>query len=466
MDRQHNQYGEAILGVNAAREGAEQARLRFDPVILAGPQRGFAEAIVPAICDRSGWTHHAAAAQPDHVHTLISAAVEGQTVRRLLKRLLSQELSARWPLPSGASWWAEGGSVKWVWDEPYFNNGQRTPVVNAACWRVPTPALPRHYNRTVSTPILLSTWSFGQPANRAAWPRLVDADGSSLDAVEAVCRHCEADPANHTVGLGGWPDASGEVSLDASVMLSPAWCGSVSYVRHYIHAVSIARLVMEKTPHVMLTADGAERLAAEHGFAPVPTLLTDETRDAWQKWKAGHGFQCFANIEEFAIPLPAEGDDADTRPAIDPDRHHDTIGSLALDCTGTLASACSTSGLAWKLPGRVGDSPIIGQGLYVDPKAGAAVATGTGELMMGCCATFLAVEKMRSGDDPQRAAEAVVRRIADSYQIRRDHQVGLITLAPDGRWGSAALRPGFRVAVKSPDRDELTDPGHILLPAM
>ena len=143
--------------------------------------------------------------------------------------------------------------------------------------------------------------------------------------------------------------------------------------------------------------------------------------------------------------------------------NHDTIGSLALDCTGVLAGACSTSGLAWKLPGRVGDSPGIGHGLYVHPKFGAAVATGTGELMMGICATHLAVEQMRGGATPQQAAEAVIQRVIESYELRENHQVGLIVLSPDGRWGSAALRGGFRVAFHSETRDELVDPGRVFL---
>lgn len=317
----------------------------------------------------------------------------------------------------------------------------------------------------MTAPLILSTWSFGRAANEAAWPCLVDRGRSSLDAVEQVCRHCEEDVGNKTVGRGGYPDASGRVSLDASIMLSPAWCGSVAYVRKYVHAVTIARLVMEQTEHVMLAGDGAEALAAEHGMEQ-GDLLSEGAKKAWEEWKAKRGGEMVANVEERGVGGDSEDpwDPLYSGSEGEGEGTHDTIGALALDCSGVLAGACSTSGLAWKRPGRVGDTPIVGAGLYVDPKHGAAVATGTGELMMGVCATFLAVESMRGGMGPQAAAEAVVRRVAESYEIRDEHQVGIIVLRPGGEWGSAALRPGFRVAVRSERRDEMVEPLHILLP--
>jgi N4-(beta-N-acetylglucosaminyl)-L-asparaginase len=300
----------------------------------------------------------------------------------------------------------------------------------------------------MTAPLILSTWSFGRAANNAAWPYLVDHSKSSLDAVEQACRHCEADPKNMTVGYGAYPDRGGQISLDASIMLSPAWCGAVAYVRRFMHPITIARLVMEHTEHVMLAGEGAEQFALRHGLEP-SELLSDASREAWQKWIDEHGGVAHANIEESAVD----------------DDNHDTIGALALDCTGVLAGACSTSGLAWKLPGRVGDSPGIGQGLYVHPKYGAAVATGTGELTMGICATHLAVESMRQGATPQQAVEAVVQCAIDNYELRENHQVGIIALSPGGQWGSAALRGGFRVAVRSEVRDELVEPGRVFIPA-
>ncbi len=319
-------------------------------------------------------------------------------------------------------------------------------------------------------PLMLATWTTGQAANAAGWPHLVAPDGGAIDAVEHACRHAEADPQNMTVGYGGRPDAAGEVTLDASIMVSPARCGSVCFVRRFMHPVSIARLVMDRSPHVLLAGDGAERFALAHGLEPAD-LLTNAARQAWQAWLATRGAAAVgtpqANIEEApAAAAPAAEaahvvEAAEAAEAAEAD--HDTIGVLARDAGGRLAGACSTSGMAFNAPGRVGDSPIIGHGLYVDPDRGAAVATGHGELVMGVCGTFLAVERMGQGASPAEAAAEVVRRIADAYDLAENDQVGIITLAPDGAWSSAALRRGFRVAVRTPDRDELAEPHTVLL---
>jgi len=304
----------------------------------------------------------------------------------------------------------------------------------------------------MTQPILLATWSFGRTAVAAGWPHLVRPGGQSLDAAEQAVRAVEADPACMTVGYGAYPDASGEVTLDASIMLSPARCGSVCFVRRIMHPVTLARLVMERTPHVMLAGDGAERLAAAEGIAPAD-LASDASRKAYAKWLAEHRAPTvrsglLPNVEETGLPQ---------------EESHDTVGVLALDAAGVLAGACSTSGLAFKMPGRVGDSPIIGHGLYVDPRHGAAVATGHGELVMGVCGAFLAVEEMRRGASPADAAAEVLRRVVESRTLDAGHQVGIITLAPDGRWSSAALRPGFKVAFKTHGRDDLAEAGRVLL---
>jgi isoaspartyl peptidase/L-asparaginase-like protein (Ntn-hydrolase superfamily) len=301
-------------------------------------------------------------------------------------------------------------------------------------------------------PIILATWTFGRTAVDAGWPHLAREGGTSLDAVEHACRAVEDDPSCMTVGCGSYPDASGEVTLDASIMRSPGECGSVCFVRHFRHAISIARLVMEKTPHVLLAGDGAERLAREHGMASEEPA-NENSREAYRKWLDGRAAaRPQANVEEVRPTRPAE------------DASHDTVGVLALDAAGVMAGACSTSGLAFKLPGRVGDSPIIGHGLYVDPRRGAAVATGVGELIMGVCGTFLAVENMGRGASPAEAAAAAINRIIESYDLDEKDQAAIITLAPDGRWSSAALRPGFRVAVRTAARDELLDADQVLLP--
>lgn len=310
-------------------------------------------------------------------------------------------------------------------------------------------------------PIILATWSFGRLATAAGWPHLA----SSLNAVEQGCRACEADPEVMTVGYGGYPDLSGQVSLDASIMRGPSECGSVCYVRRFIHPVSIARLVMERTPHVLLAGEGAERFAAQCGMRPTE-LLTDTGRKAWEGWRRDHpepdvrlcaGGVPPANIEEVRRPSPTGGQATSATPDLPANEFHDTVGVLALDATGQLAGACSTSGLPYKLPGRVGDSPIIGHGLYVDQSAGAAVATGTGELVMGLCGSFLAVELMRRGASPAEAALEVLRRVTAEYDLHENHQVGLITLTPAGEWSAASLRPGFKVAVRTQERDELIE---------
>jgi isoaspartyl peptidase/L-asparaginase-like protein (Ntn-hydrolase superfamily) len=306
-------------------------------------------------------------------------------------------------------------------------------------------------------PIILSTWSFGKKANAAAWPILARG-GSALDAVEAACADAEADPNNHTVGLGGYPDRDGNVSLDASIMISPARCGSVAAVRTTHHAAALARRVMDETPHIMLAGEGADQFAREQQIAPAE-LLTADARAAWEKWRRGRPNlksppKVRRNIEELGLKGSDRGDLEST---------HDTIGVLALDAAQTLAGACTTSGLAFKLPGRVGDSPIIGHGLYVDPAVGAAVATGHGELAMGVCASFLAVESMRRGASPLDAAVEVMKRVISAYELETEDQLGIIVLSRIGTWNTASLRDGFRVAIRTSDRDELVDADRILL---
>lgn len=314
----------------------------------------------------------------------------------------------------------------------------------------------------MSGPMMLSTWSFGQRGHARAWPILASG-GPSLDAVEAACRVVEQDPEIDSVGFGGLPDASGEVSLDASIMLSPARHGSVTYVRRFLHVASLARRVMEHTPHRMLSGDGAERFAREQGFEPT-VLLSDGARQAWERWRAQGG----------ASPVDQSRDSGRGLRPVDADQSgrlfrsaaemsgHDTIGTLAIDRAGVLAGACSTSGMPYKLPGRVGDSPIVGHGLYVDPQAGAATATGTGELIMGVCGSFLIVEMMRRGAPPDEAIREALERIERTHNLRPEHQAAFIALTPRGQWGAGALRPGFKVAVRDEVADVLVEP-HIVL---
>ncbi|MDB5322398.1 MAG: L-asparaginase [Phycisphaerales bacterium] len=296
------------------------------------------------------------------------------------------------------------------------------------------------------SPILLSTWRFGLPANAAGWPHLQRPAGL-LDGLEQTCIACELDPNVNSVGVGGLPDAAGEVSLDGAIMLSPAQSAGVAYVRKYAHPVSIARRVMERTPHKLLVGEGAERFATQEGFAPAQ-LLTEAARARWEEWKRTG--QSVADPHAYKPPLLVDGD---RNPP------HDTIGVLAIDASGAIGAACSTSGRAFKLPGRVGDSPLIGHGLYCDPKAGAAVATGTGELMIGVAASFLVVERLRMGDRPIEAVRFVLNRVVESYpNLGEADQCALIALGLDGKAASGALRPGFEVAMTTSAGSQLLPP--------
>jgi N4-(beta-N-acetylglucosaminyl)-L-asparaginase len=289
-------------------------------------------------------------------------------------------------------------------------------------------------------PVILATWSSGHAAVGAGWPRLAS-NGSSLDAVEAAVRHAEADLTNQTVGVGGLPDRDGSVSLDAAIMLSPARSGAVCAVRRSLFPISVARHVMEKTAHNLIAGEAADRFADEQGLE-TGELLTDSARQKWEQWRASNTTaQPIANVEE----------------------NHDTIGVLAIDSSGVVAAGCSTSGISWKLPGRVGDSPIIGQGLYADPTVGAAVCTGHGELAAGVCAAYLAVETLRRGASPVDAATEVLKRINRSYRLGDQDQIGIIVLAGDGRFSTGSLREGYKTAVRSEGRDEVIDPEVVLL---
>ncbi len=282
--------------------------------------------------------------------------------------------------------------------------------------------------------------------------------GGILDGLERTCVACELDLGCDSVGVGGLPDASGEVSLDGAIMLSPARSAGVGYVRRYPHPVSIARQVMERTPHKLLVGEGAERFAAALGFEEM-TLLTEAARAKWEAWRATGAHLDFHVGER---PAAEAGSHAVAKPG--PEDSHDTIGVLGLDGSGTIGVACSTSGRAYKLPGRVGDSPLIGPGLYCDPRAGAAVATGTGELMIGVAASFLVVERMRGGDRPIDAIRYVLGRVAESYpEMGPRDQCGLIALGPDGHYASGALRAGFEVSVTTAAGGSVTPPDVVLM---
>lgn len=270
-------------------------------------------------------------------------------------------------------------------------------------------------------PSVISTWNTQKAAQEAI--RTLQNGGSALDAVENGVKIEEANPDNQTVGYGGLPDRDGIVTLDACIMDAKGNAGSVTYLQDIKHPISVARKVMEDTPHVMLSGEGAYQFALEKGFQK-ENLLTEKSKKAWEKWLVEKEYKPIPNIER-----------------------HDTIGMLAVDQNGVMAGACTTSGMAYKMHGRVGDSPIIGAGLFVDGSIGGAVATGLGELVMKTLGAFLIVELMRQGADPQTACEEAVKRIADKYGTGPDAQVGYIALRPDGSYGAFSMLKGFNYAL-------------------
>jgi N4-(beta-N-acetylglucosaminyl)-L-asparaginase len=282
---------------------------------------------------------------------------------------------------------------------------------------------------------VLSTWDFGKAANEAALAAF-RAGGSALDAVEAGAKVPEADPTNHSVGYGGYPDRDGRVTLDAIIMDQDGRVGAVAALKDIVHAVSVARLVMEKTPHTMLVGEGATRFALDQGL-PRTNLLTPEAEAAWNAWLKTHDYKPVANIENRGLPA-APGSAL----------NHDTIGIMARARDGHLAAACTTSGMAFKMRGRVGDSPQAGCGLFLEKGVGAAASTGVGEEVTRIAGTARVVASMRAGMTPQAACEEAVKHIA---ALRGDAikglQVGFLALGANGEIGAFALLGGFTFAV-------------------
>ena len=294
---------------------------------------------------------------------------------------------------------------------------------------------------TVQKPIVLSTWRFGIEANAAAW-EILSKNGRALDAVEAGVKIPEGDPIERSVGYGGRPDRDGKVTLDACIMDEFSNIGSVACLEHIKHPISVARAVMEKTPHVMLVGKGALQFALSQGFKK-ENLLVEDSEKEWKDWLKTSKYNPIANIE-----------------------NHDTIGMIALDANGNLSGACTTSGMAFKMHGRVGDSPIIGAGLYVDNEIGAATATGHGEEVIRITGCHLVVELMRQGLSPQKACEEAVMRIVKLTKNRgkelKDIQVGFIALNKKGEYGSYCIQGGFNYAVYDATGNRLIDANYFL----
>lgn len=282
-------------------------------------------------------------------------------------------------------------------------------------------------------PLVLSTWNHGLPANAAALEKL-KSGGTIIDAVERGVRVTESDLENLSVGLQGLPDREGITTLDASIMSGDGSCGSVAFVRQVKHPITLARRVMEKTPHVMLVGEGARQFAIAEGFPIEKEELSPKAEEAYKKWKETSQYKPIINIE-----------------------NHDTIGMIGMDAEGNMAGSCTTSGLAYKMHGRVGDSPIIGAGLYVDNEVGAATATGLGESIIRICGSFLIVELMRQGRTPQEACEEAVKRLISKNKNIKDIQAGFLAMNKEGEVGAYAVHPGFNFAKGTVKENQLID---------
>lgn len=281
-------------------------------------------------------------------------------------------------------------------------------------------------------PLIISTWNHGFAANDAALATLKEG-GTILDAVEKGVNVPESDPEVTSVGYGGLPDREGKVTLDACIMDKFGNCGSVAYLQHIKNPISVARLVMQKTPHIMLVGEGALSFALSQGFRK-EELLTEKASKRWEEWLKKSDYSPKINIE-----------------------NHDTIGMLGIDENGDLSGACTTSGLAWKMDGRVGDSPLIGAGLFVDNEVGAATATGKGEAVIKIAGAALVVELMRQGRTPMQACAEAVNRIATKQKDAKSFQVGFLALNKNGEHGAYALHQGFNYAYHCMEKQEMRD---------
>ncbi len=283
---------------------------------------------------------------------------------------------------------------------------------------------------TKSIPTVISTWN-NRVANEKAWS-IIENGGRAIDAVEQGVKLVEADPEDQSVGYGGRPDRDGNVTLDACIMDEAGNAGAVCFLQNIKHPISVARKVMEDTPHVILAGEGALKFALSEGFKE-EDLLTELSRNEWEEWRKTSDYKPKINIE-----------------------NHDTIGMLAIDQAGNISGACTTSGLAYKMQGRVGDSPIIGAGLYIDNEVGGATATGMGEAVLKSVGSFLVVELMRQGKSPDEACKEAVMRIIKK-QDYKDLQVGYLAVNKAGETGSYSIHPGFTYVVNKASKTQTKD---------
>ena len=305
----------------------------------------------------------------------------------------------------------------------------------------------------VNAPVMLSTWDEGRQVNRAAWP-LLEKGGKAIDAIEAGGIYAENTP-SCCVGLDGYPDREGIVTLDACIMDEKANCGAVAGLERIKHPIAVARRLMETTPHVLIVGKGAQQFALQQGFNLEEGKLSGEAEEAWRKWLKESKYQPEINIENKPSGGPfAPAFFSDGKP------NHDTMGILALDAAGDLSGGVTTSGMAFKIHGRVGDSAVIGAGLYVDNAVGAATSSGVGEEVIRHCGAHLVVELMRRGYSPQQACKMAVERIIRRDPVKaKDIQVGFIAMNRKGRTGAWAIQNGFTYALKNKHTDTILRAG-------
>lgn len=308
----------------------------------------------------------------------------------------------------------------------------------------------------ITRPIVVSTWDSGMPVNAEAW-KILSTAGKSLDAVEAGAMYIE-NTINCCVGLGGYPDRDGIVTLDACIMDEKANCGSVAGLERIKHPIAVARKVMEKTPHVILVGQGAQQFALQNGFALQSAELSEEAKDAYKKWLEKSQYQPQINIERkqnhgpFAPMFFEDGT-----------LNHDTMGLVAIDQAGDLSGAVTTSGMAFKVHGRVGDSPIIGAGLFVDNEVGAATSSGLGEEVIRICGTHTVVEYMRHGYTPEGACKKACERIVNrDPEKAKTLQVGFLAINKFGQHGAYAIQKGFVYSVKSETENKIYESKYLL----
>lgn len=300
-------------------------------------------------------------------------------------------------------------------------------------------------------PLVVSTWDSGVRANAAAW-KVLSSKGKAIDAVEAAARSAE-DESTCCVGLDAYPDRDGFVTLDASIMDHKANCGSVVFLQNIKHPISVARKLMETTKHVLLAGDGAMQFALESGFELMPGKLSPDAEKAWKEWLKKSEYKPVINIEN---RKPAGTNSPSPPPFFtNGEPNHDTMGTIALDAGGDLSGACTTSGMAFKMHGRVGDSAIIGAGLFVDNKVGAATSSGVGEEVIRICGTHLIIELMRFGRSPEEACAEAVKRIVDRDPVAaKDIQVGFVAIAKSGEVGAFAIQKGFTYSVTNSEMNK------------